>query len=408
MIGQLLQDPGLAQVLAALPQARIVGGAVRDALLNRAVVGAPGTDIDLATPDTPEQIIASLGRAGLRAIPTGLAHGTITTVSHHRPFEITTLRRDIATDGRHATVAWTDDWQLDAARRDFTINAMSLSRDGTVHDYFGGKADLQAGRVRFVGDAATRIAEDYLRILRFFRFFARYGTGAPDAGATNAIAGGVGGLAQLSAERVWHELKRILAPPDPRQAIALMAELGVLAAVLPEGTDPARAVAMIAAGAPPDPMLRLAALLTGDAEAVATRLKFSTQEQTRLAALRAGPVPRLDGEGPDWRRLLADEDNAVLADRTWLAAGFGPDWDAARARLLATPRPVFPLEGRDALALGATPGPEIGLALRETRAWWMREGCTPTKDECLKMLKERLRESAGWGVPPPPDPPSIL
>ena len=408
MIAQLLQDPGLAQVLSALPQARIVGGAVRDALLSLAVVGAPGTDIDLATPDTPEQIIAALGRAGLRAIPTGLAHGTITTISHHRPFEITTLRRDIATDGRHATVAWTDDWRLDAARRDFTINAMSLSRDGTVHDYFGGTADLQAGHVRFVGDAATRIAEDYLRILRFFRFFARYGTGAPDKEATTAIAAGVAGLAQLSAERVWHELKNILAAPDPSQAIALMAELGVLAAILPEGTDLARACSMIAAGAPADPLLRLAALLTGDAEAVATRLRFSTQEQTRLVALRAGPVPTLLGDGPEWRRLLADEDNALLADRTWLAAGFGPDWDAVRARLLAMPRPAFPLEGRDALALGATPGPEIGLALRETRAWWMQMGCTPTKDACLNELKSRLEISAGGGVPPPPDPPSIL
>jgi poly(A) polymerase/tRNA nucleotidyltransferase (CCA-adding enzyme) len=358
---------------------------VRDALLNR-----PVADIDLATPDPPEQTMAALARVGLRAIPTGLAHGTITTVSHHRPFEITTLRRDVTTDGRHATVAWTDDWQLDAARRDFTINAMSLSRDGTVHDYFGGQDDLHRGCVRFVGDAATRIAEDYLRILRFFRFFARYGTGGADPHATSAIQGGLVGLARLSAERVWHELKLILAAPDPRHAIALMQTLGVLDAILPEGTNPARAAALIAAGAPADPLLRLAALLADNADAVAVRLKFSTQEQARLAALRHGPAPTLRGEGPDWRLLLADEDNALLADRSWLAGGFGPEWNEARARLLATRRPAFPLEGRDALALGAAPGPEIGRALRETRLWWMAQGCTATKNECLAVLRARL------------------
>ena len=402
MIAALLRDPGLAQVLAALPHARIVGGAVRDALLGRDVA-----DIDLATPDPPDDMIVALARVGLRAIPTGIAHGTITTISHHRPFEITTLRRDVATDGRHATVAWTDDWQLDAARRDFTINAMSLSRDGAVHDYFGGQADLRAGHVRFVGDAATRIAEDYLRILRFFRFLARYGRGAPDAEATAAIAAGVPGLAQLSAERVWHELKRILSAPDPRQAIALMATLGVMGAILPEGADPARAACLIAAGAPPDPLLRLAALATGDTATLAARFKFSTHEQTRLATLRSGPVPALDGEGADWRRLLADESNELLADRTWLAGGFGPAWDAARARLLATPRPVFPLEGRDALALGAAPGPGIGAALRHTRLWWMRNGCLPGRTECLEALRLQLQGSAGGGVPPPPDPPSL-
>ena len=387
MIGQLLQDPGLAQVLAALPQARIVGGAVRDALLNRTVVGAPGTDIDLATPDTPEQIIASLGRAGLRAIPTGLAHGTITTVSHHRPFEITTLRRDIATDGRHATVAWTDDWQLDAARRDFTINAMSLSRDGTVHDYFGGKADLQAGRVRFVGDAATRIAEDYLRILRFFRFWARFGADAPDPQAIAAITAGVDGLEILSVERVWQELKRILAAPNPTEAVRLMASLGVLQTVLPEGADPKRLASLVAAGAPPDPLLRLAALVTGDEASVAVRMKFSMAEQTRLATLRHGPAP-LPGDSDDaLRRLLAEEDAGVLADRTWLAGGAGPNWDALRARLAAAPRPVFPLEGRDALALGATPGPAVGAALRRVRDWWLAQGCTADRSACLEMLR---------------------
>ncbi len=399
MIAALLADPDLAPILAALPQARVVGGAVRDALVN-----LPTADIDLATPEPPEQTTAALERAGLRAIPTGLAHGTVTAVVNRRPFEITTLRRDVATDGRHATVAWTSDWQQDAARRDFTINALSLDRAGIVHDYFGGRADLSAGRVRFVGDAATRIAEDYLRILRFFRFWARYGQGAPDEEAAIAIAGALPGLQRLSVERVWSELKRILSAPNPAPAIALMAKLGVLRAVLPEGTDPARLPALIAAGAPSDPLLRLAALLTGDATALAQRLKLSTAEAARLEALRHGPVPALDGEGAPWRRLLADEDAHTLADRTWLAGGYGHAWDTARDLLRATPRPVFPLEGRDALALGYPPGPAIGEALKRTRQWWVEKGCTGDKAEATKRLKQEL----GGAKPPPPDPPSSI
>jgi poly(A) polymerase/tRNA nucleotidyltransferase (CCA-adding enzyme) len=398
MIAELLADPGLAQVLSALPAARIVGGAVRDALLGRVVA-----DIDLATPEPPEATAAALARVGLKAIPTGIAHGTITTVSHHRPFEITTLRRDVSTDGRHAVVAWTDDWRQDAARRDFTINAMFLSRDAVVHDYFGGQADLAAGVVRFVGDAGTRIAEDYLRILRFFRFQARYGAqgqqGAPDAAAVAAIAAGVGGLAQLSAERVWSELKRILAAPRPQAALRLMRDLGVLAAVLPEGADVARLAAMIDAGAPADAVLRLAALLSGDADALAGRLRLSSHEHARLLALRAGPVPAVDGDGAAWRRLLADEDGAVLADRSWLAGGFGAEWDAARGRLAAMARPVFPLEGRDVLALGVAPGPAVGAALRAVRAWWLAAGCLPDKAACLAELQART----GWGSAPVDD-----
>ena len=399
MIAALLGDPDLACILAALPEARVVGGAVRDALAD-----LPLADIDLATPEPPEATMAALERAGLRVVPTGLAHGTVTAVSNHRPFEITTLRRDVSTDGRHATVAWTGNWQEDAARRDFTINAMSLDRGGAVHDYFGGRDDLAAGRVRFVGAAAERIAEDYLRVLRFFRFWARYGRGAPDQAAALAIAESVHGLARLSAERVWSELKRILGAPDPAAAVHLMARLGVLAEVLPEGADPSHLAALVHAGAPADPLLRLAALLSGSAEALAERLKLSTAEALRLSALRHGPVPTLMGEGAPWRRLLADDDAQTLADRTWLAAGFGPAWNAARARLLATPRPVFPLEGRDALALGAAPGPAVGAALRDTRRWWVEQGCLADREAALEQLKARL----GGAQPPPPDPPSLV
>jgi poly(A) polymerase/tRNA nucleotidyltransferase (CCA-adding enzyme) len=400
MIANLLADPDLAPVLAALPQARIVGGAVRDAL-----AGLPVADIDLATPEPPEHTMAALENANLRAIPTGIAHGTVTALSNHRPFEITTLRCDVSTDGRHATVAWTSDWQQDAARRDFTINAMSLDRDGTVHDYFGGQEDLRHGRVRFVGDAAARIAEDYLRILRFFRFQARYGSFTPDEAATAAIAASVHGLSRLSVERIWSELYRILSAPDPSGAIGLMDELGVLKAIIPEGADPSRLAALVGAGAPRDPLLRLAALLTGGVDAFAARLKLSTAVATRLHALRNGPAPTLDGEGAPWRRLLANEDAALLADRTWLAGGFGAAWNEARARLLVTPRPVFPLEGRDALAMGALPGPDIGKALRRTRAWWMEQGCLPDREACLERFKA---EELGGAQPPPPDPPSPI
>ena len=191
-----LSDPAVGAIFDALPHARIVGGAVRDALIGRAVA-----DIDLATPDTPDAVAAALARSGIRCVPTGLDHGTQTAVVNGRGYEITTLRRDVETDGRHAVVAFTDDWREDAARRDFTINAMSMTRDGAVFDYFGGQADLRAGIVRFVGDAATRIAEDYLRILRFFRFFARYG-GTPDPAAVAAIRDALPGLAGLSVERV--------------------------------------------------------------------------------------------------------------------------------------------------------------------------------------------------------------
>jgi len=381
----LLADPALAPVLAALPKARLVGGAVRDML-----AGLPVADIDLATPDPPDATLAALEQAGLRVVPTGIAHGTVTAISDGRPFEITTLRRDVATDGRHATVAWTDDWQQDAARRDFSINAMSLDQAGRLHDYFGGRDDLAAGRVRFVGDAAARIAEDFLRILRFFRFFARYGRGTADPQATSAIRDGVAGMAILSVERVWHELKRVLAAPNPVDAVRLMAELGVLPAVLPEGVDPERLEALVAAGAPADPLLRLAALLSGDDEAVAARLKFSTSEQVRLAALRHGGTPLPGDTDDELRRRLAEEEAGVLIDRTWLAGGAGEQWDGLRGRLAALPQPVFPLEGRDALALGATPGPAVGAALRQVRNWWLSRGCTPDREACIDALHRAL------------------
>lgn len=382
-----LARPALAAILAALLGARVVGGAVRDAL-----AGRPVADIDVATPEPPARVTERLEAAGLRVVPTGLAHGTVTAVTGDGPVEITTLRRDEATDGRHAVVAFTADWRADAARRDFTINALSLRADGAVFDYFGGLADLAAGRVRFVGEAAQRIAEDYLRILRYFRFQARYGRIPPDAATAAALRAGVPGLARLSAERVWSELRRILVIPDPLAAVRLMAGLGVLAAVLP-GAEAEALAPLVAAGAPADPLLRLAALTPEDAAALGMRLRFANQEQARLETLRGGPVPAPGDPDDALRRVLADVPADMAVQRAWLAQARhgGEGWDALRARLAALERPVFPLAGRDALALGAAPGPAIGAALAAVRDWWLAGGCRAGAAACREELARRLR-----------------
>jgi poly(A) polymerase len=365
----LLEAPGLRAVLRALPRARLVGGCVRDSLACVAF-----SDIDLATPDAPDAVAAALTAAGLRAIPTGIAHGTVTALAEGRCFEITTLRRDVQTDGRHAVVAFTDDWREDAARRDFTINAMSMTPEGEVFDYFGGIEDLRAGRLRFVGDAATRIAEDYLRILRFFRFFARYARFPPDQDAIDAIAAGEAGLAVLSAERVWSELKRILAAPAPDEAVALMERLGVLGAVLPL----ARLAPVDAL--PADPLLRLVALQPRGVP----DLKLSGDEGERLLALQ-GPPPPANADDATLRRLLADTAPDILIGRAWLSGASAE----LRARIQATPVPVFPLHGRDLAASGIAPGPAMGQLLRDLRAWWLDGGCVADRAALLAQLVER-------------------
>ena len=381
---EFLDDPALAAVLDALPGARLVGGCVRDALAGRAVA-----DVDLATPEPPDAVMRALAQAGLKAVPTGLKHGTVTAISQHRGFEVTTLRRDVETDGRHAEVAWTDDWEVDAARRDFTFNAMSMTPDGAVFDYFGGRRDLEAGRVRFVGEPAARIAEDYLRILRFFRFQARYGQAAPDAGTVDALRRGIPGLALLSPERVWSEFKRILVAPDPVGSVRLMAELGVLPAVLPgaEVTGLERVM-----GAPADPILRLAALRPPPD--VAERWRMSAAEAEALAGL-AGPAPDMDLAGAALRRALADTSAPVLIGRSWLADG--ADGAPVRARLAAEPRPRFALAGRDALALGVPPGPLVGELIRAVRDWWMAGGCVADAAACRAELARRVALAGAQG-----------
>jgi poly(A) polymerase/tRNA nucleotidyltransferase (CCA-adding enzyme) len=370
-----LSDPALQAVLHALPAARIVGGAVRDALADR-----PVADVDLAVPEPPEAVIAALDRAGLKHAPTGLQHGTVTAISGGRGFEITTLRTDERTDGRHAEVAWTTDWQQDAARRDFTINAMSMTPAGAVFDYFGGIEDLAAGRVRFVGEPGQRIAEDFLRVLRFFRFYARYGTETPDGNTANALRDAVPRLHQLSAERVWSELKRILAVPDCLAAVRLMHQLGVLEAVLLHGADLAALARLVQSGAPPDPLLRLVALYP-EAATMAPRLRISKAEAIALEEF-AGPSPKASWSDDDLRRALVDTSPEALIGRAWLAGAPA----ALRARIAAMPRPVFPLAGRDAVALGIPTGPAVGVLLARVRSWWLAGGCTADAEACRAEL----------------------
>lgn len=375
----------VAEALAVLGEARVVGGAVRDTL-----AGLPVADIDLATPLSPEEVTRRLGAAGIRVVPTGLAHGTVTAVIAGAPIEITTLRRDVATDGRRATVAFDAGWREDAARRDFTINAMSLGADGTLFDYFGGAGDLASGRVRFVGDAAGRIAEDFLRALRWFRFQGRYGKGEPDPAALAAIAAAAPCLARLSAERVWNELKQILGAPDPAPVLRLMEATGVREVVLPEGADHAALARLVGLGAPADPLLRLAALLPqgADLAALARRLRLSTAEAATLAALRAPPAPAPGDDEDALRRLLAGTAPALLIGRTWRAQPApDPAWDGLRARIAAMPPPKFPLRAAD---LGLPEGPRVGRVLAALRAHWLEGGCIADRASLAEEAQRRI------------------
>ena len=389
-----------AAVLAALPNARAVGGCVRDA-----IAGLPVHDVDIAAPLPPDDIARRLRDAGLTVFETGLSHGTVTAVLDHQPVEVTALRRDVATDGRHAEVAWTTDWRVDAERRDFTINAMSCDAAGALWDYFYGRADLAAGRVRFVGDAATRLREDYLRALRFFRFWARYGRGAPDADAIAAIRDAVEGLrARIAPERIWMELKRLLAAPDPVAALELMEATGIRDAALPEAVGVEVLRRLIALDAPPDPLLRLAATLPpGDAHRrIAARLRLSGEEAARLRLL-------LDHAPPDaatLRRFRAQTASLGPADDVlWLAeARDGADRAALRARVHAEPVPVFPLHGRDLLALGVEPGVGMGAALNKLKQAWLDSDCTLTRDELLSRVERRDPNRADLPNPRGPHP----
>jgi poly(A) polymerase len=373
--------------------ARFVGGCVRNAVLGRDV-----DDVDIATTLTPPQVIEALKAAKLKAVPTGVEHGTVTAVSHSRPFEITTLRRDVETDGRRAVVSFTTDWAEDAARRDFTLNALYAARDGTVLDVLGHSlADALAGRIVFVGDAEIRIREDYLRILRFFRFLAWYGNGAPDPTAVAACAAFKGGLARLAAERVNKELLKLLAAADPRPAVALMAQTGVLAEILPEAGGLARFEGLVEIGAP-DALLRLAALLQGAVAGaeIARRLRLSNAERDRLIAALAedGPALAADMPPPAVRQAVYALGPA-FADRArlkWAETPAEPAWGRMIALAEGWTPPRFPLNGEDAAAAGLPRGPRMGAALREVEAWWAAADF-PDRDAALARLQALAKGS---------------
>jgi poly(A) polymerase len=395
-----LQDPLLKRVLAALVagggEARVAGGVVRNALLGESV--ADDVDVvDIATTELPERVIALAERAGFAVHPTGLSHGTVTVVASGdgrvRPFEVTTLRRDIETDGRHATVSFTDDWRADAQRRDFTINALYCDAKGNVHDPLGAYGDLLDRRVRFVGDPHERIREDYLRILRFFRFHARYGRGRLDKGGLAAATELKAGARELSGERIAAELKKLLLAAGVAAVVRAMARRSILGAVLPGPFDVKSLERMAEIdrkeGETPDAMLRLAALTRASPDKLKESLRLSNAEWKRLIAL--------DGS-PDITPALSDQERRVVlyhlgstgfrdAVRLHWARSGAPtdsaDWSALLRLAAHWAVPHFPVTGADLLAKGFVPGPVIGQTLRALEEWWCAHGFTPDKAAIL-------------------------
>ncbi|HEX2801275.1 MAG TPA: CCA tRNA nucleotidyltransferase [Phenylobacterium sp.] len=377
--------------------ARFVGGCVRNALIGKAV-----SDIDIATRLEPQAVIAALAAAKLKAVPTGVEYGTVTAISGGQPFEITTLRRDVATDGRRAVVAFTDDWGEDARRRDFTLNALYARRDGTVLDPTGhGVADARAGRIVFVGEPEDRLREDYLRILRFFRFLAWYGKGEPDAAALAACLALRDQIATLSAERISKELLKLLAADDPRATVGLMARGGVLAAVLPPPPDLARFEGLVAIEDgqlfETDAVLRLAALLPDDPAAAlktAERLRLSHAERDRLAAALS-PTPELKSwlSPREIRRLLYRLGPAAFRDRAKLAwaraerTAATPQWRGLIALGEGWTAPIFPLTGADVMAAGVPRGALVGQVLREVEDWWIDQDFPDDRLSAIEKLK---------------------
>jgi poly(A) polymerase len=362
-------------------EARIVGGAVRNVLL-----GAPPGDIDIATTALPDEVIRRTAAAGFRPVGTGIEHGTVTVIADGLPFEVTTLRQDIETYGRRARVVFGRDWRLDAQRRDFTINALFLARDGTVHDYVGGRADLAAHRVRFIGDPATRIAEDYLRILRFFRFHAIYGAGAPDPAGLAAGVRARDGIASLSRERVRMELIKLFTAPRAGPTLAIMTEAGILGPVLggvPLLASFAQMAAIEAAsGLGPDACRRLGALavfIVEDAERLSERLRLSNAETERLASMAQAwwRLPAAVADERALRALLYRLGEQRFVDRMTLAWSRTPAdaSDPVWRRAVTLPQrwqpPTFPLKAADLIVRGIAKGPALGQALAAAEEAWV-------------------------------------
>ncbi|KGF67995.1 poly(A) polymerase [Hoeflea sp. BAL378] len=399
------KDPALTRIFALLnregEEVRVVGGAVRNALM-----GLPVTDTDLATTWAPEQVMSQSEAAGIRAVPTGIDHGTVTLVIDGRGFEVTTLRHDAETDGRRAKVVFGSDWQTDAARRDFTINALYADSSGAIIDLVGGLEDIASRTVRFIGEPDDRIAEDHLRILRYFRFFAHYGAGRPDAAALKACARARDSLVKLSAERVWKELKTLFAARDPGRALLWMRQAGILSLVVPEsekwGIDSVGGLIATeeALGWEPDPLLRLMAIVPPDAERMremSARMKLSRADTERLVRWAEAPAvaPTLAITALD--RLLYRHGAQPLMDRIRLslvAARARTDTDASAltdaaghsrhlARAAGWTRPMFPVTGSDLIAKGIKPGPEMGARLSALEELWIDSNFTLDKEALL-------------------------
>lgn len=395
-----IDDAGAQAILAALPDGstRFVGGCIRNALW-----GEPVADIDLGTQIAPETVVTLLKDAKIKTVPTGIAHGTITAVVSGKPYEITTLRRDVETDGRRAVIAYTDDWAEDAQRRDFTVNALYADQSGEVFDPTGeGLADIEARRFRFVGDADQRVREDYLRILRLFRFVAWYGRDAKiTKEALTACRENRSGLKTLSAERVWSETKKLLSAPDPVRSVRIMLQQELLDTLLPEASNVDGLSCMVSLegreAIKPDPMLRLMAMMGREplpAVLMAKRLRMSNKEADRLKAW-ASDGESLSSDMSERARMQAiyRSGKQTILDRARLrAAGATDPLESSRWMVLAdlalgwTP-PAFPLRGADLVKAGVPKGPKLGKALAALEALWVRSGFSTEKPQLLAALK---------------------
>ena len=379
-------------------EGRAVGGAVRNSLMGQAV-----SDVDISTPALPDEVMRLCRAAGLGVHPTGLDHGTVTVVSDHVPYEVTTLRQDVETHGRHATVAFTRDWKADASRRDFTMNALYCDRHGVLFDPLGGLPDLLERRVRFIGDAGDRIREDFLRILRFFRFFATYGEGEIDAEGLSAAAAERDGLKGLSAERIRGELLKLLIARRAHEALGLMSAHGIAELVLGRKADLARfgklaeldSTLMSVA----DPILRLAALATSDeaeARALASRLKLSNAERKKLVTVSGNLTSQFFPE-PETNKVLlyrlGDATYQGVCLNAWARSEASVDsiaWQKAFQLPQHWKPPALPFKGADVVSLGVPTGPDVGAVLKRFEAWWISEGFP----DDATLLEAKLRELA--------------
>ena len=398
-----MTKPETAAVMRALTAdgtpARFVGGCVRDAVMGRDI-----KDIDIATAEPPDRVFTLLEQAGLKAIPTGIDHGTITAVINGAIFEITTLRLDVETFGRHARVTYTDSWTADAERRDFTMNALFCDPDGTLYDPTGGLPDLKAGKVRFVGDARQRILEDVLRLLRFFRFYAHYGTGPADQDALRACKEMAREIPTLSAERIWAELKRLLLAPASAEVLNMMSDWDVLDQLLPEAGSRESLARLIGVeakvGTAPDPVRRLSVLLDIDdagVREVARRLRLSNSEKQQLLTLITAPVrPSPDLTEAQNRVALYGLGAERFTDLVLMGWAVKSSIEEAHWKSLIDlpkrlPIPDFPVRGKDVLELGIPPGKAVGDLLSDIEGWWLNNNFKPDRVACLKQLKTFAR-----------------